>query len=130
MANDLFSTLKVYLAKVTDGEKSPAELGAALNAWVKESGESVKSKIEEEVESSVSKMGFIKREEFQSLEKEIAELRKNCGATEGVKRAAQGTSKGAKKSAAKRATKKSSAAPVKKSAKKKASAPLKGKSHK
>jgi BMFP domain-containing protein YqiC len=71
MANDLFSTLRTYLTKVSEGEKSPAEIAAALNVWVRESGEALKSKIEEEVESSVSKMGFVKREEFDQLKREI-----------------------------------------------------------
>ena len=71
MANDLFSSLKVYLSKVTDGEKSPAEVAAALNTWVRESGESIKEKIEEEVESSVAKMGFVKKEEFDRLQREV-----------------------------------------------------------
>jgi len=71
MANDLFSTLRTYLTKVSEGEKSPAEIAAALNVWVRESGEALKSKIEEEVESSVSKMGFVKREEFDQLKRTI-----------------------------------------------------------
>jgi hypothetical protein len=71
MANDLFSTLRTYLTKVSEGEKSPAEIAAALNVWVRESGEALKSKIEEEVESSVSKMGFVKREEFDQLKRRI-----------------------------------------------------------
>lgn len=71
MANDLFSTLRTYLTKVSEGEKSPAEIAAALNVWVRESGEALKSKIEEEVESSVSKMGFVKREEFDELKRKF-----------------------------------------------------------
>jgi len=71
MANDVFSTLRTYLTKVSEGEKSPAEIAAALNVWVRESGEALKSKIEEEVESSVSKMGFVKREEFDELKRKL-----------------------------------------------------------
>ena len=71
MANDLLSALKVYLTKVTDGERTPAEVAAALNTWVRESGESIKNKIEEEVESSVSKMGFVKKEEFDRLKVQV-----------------------------------------------------------
>lgn len=104
MAKDLFSTLKVYLTKVTDGERSPAEVVTAVNSWVHESAESVKSKIEEEVEKSVSKMGFVKREEFDALKAELAESKKAA-----PKKAT------AKKAPVKKAVKK---APVKKAAKK------------
>ncbi len=74
MANDIFSTLRTYLSKVSEGEKSPAEIAAAINIWVRESGEALKSKIEEEVESSVSKMGFVKREEFDDLKRRFDEV--------------------------------------------------------
>lgn len=74
MANDLLSTLRTYLSKVSEGEKSPAEIAAALNIWVRESGEALKSKIEEEVESSVSKMGFVKRDEFDELKRKFDDL--------------------------------------------------------
>lgn len=74
MANDIFSTLRTYLSKVSEGEKSPAEIAAAINIWIRESGEALKSKIEEEVESSVSKMGFVKREEFDDLKRRFDEV--------------------------------------------------------
>ena len=74
MANDIFSTLRTYLSKVSEGEKSPAEIAAAINIWVRESGEALKSKIEDEVESSVSKMGFVKREEFDDLKRRFDEV--------------------------------------------------------
>jgi BMFP domain-containing protein YqiC len=108
MANDLLSSLKVYLTKIADGERSPAEVVTAVNTWVHESAESIKAKIEEEVEKSVAKMGFVKREEFEALKDEL-----------GV------SSKGApKKATTKKATvKKTTAqkAPVKKASAKKAS---------
>ena len=64
MANDLFSSLRTYLNKVSEGERTPAELANALNTWVKQSGDVLKTKIDEEVHNTVSRMGFIKREEF------------------------------------------------------------------
>ena len=106
MANDLLSALKVYLTKVTDGERTPAEVAAALNTWVRESGESIKNKIEEEVESSVSKMGFVKKEEFDRLKVKVDML-----STAAVKKAP------AKKAAVKKAPTKK--APTKKTVKKK-----------
>ena len=67
MSNDLFSSLKTYLTKLSDGEKTPQEVAAALNAWARESADSLKAKIHEEVEAAVLKMGFVKREEFDRL---------------------------------------------------------------
>jgi len=67
MSNDLFSSLKTYLTKLSDGEKTPQEVAAALNAWARESADSLKAKIHDEVEATVLKMGFVKREEFDRL---------------------------------------------------------------
>ena len=67
MSNDLFSSLKTYITKLSDGEKTPQEVAAALNAWARESADSLKTKIHEEVEAAVLKMGFVKREEFDRL---------------------------------------------------------------
>jgi len=74
-SNDLFATLRTYISKVTEGEKSPAEVAAALNGWARESAEALKSKIHEEVEASVSKMGFVKREEFDRLAAQVAAMK-------------------------------------------------------
>jgi hypothetical protein len=73
-SNDLFSTLRTYLTKVTEGERTPAEVAAAVNSWARESADALKAKIHEEVESSVAKMGFIKREEFDRLAAQVAAL--------------------------------------------------------
>jgi len=78
MANDLFSSLRTYLNKVSEGERTPAELANALNTWVKQSGDALKSKIDEEVHSTVSRMGFIKREEFDELRAELDALKKSA----------------------------------------------------
>jgi BMFP domain-containing protein YqiC len=109
-SNDLFSTLRTYISKVTEGEKSPAEVAAALNGWARESADALKSKIHEEVEASVAKMGFVKREEFDRLAAQVAAMK---GGTTTTKTTAKKTT--AKKSA----TKKSS---VKKAAQKKPAA--------
>lgn len=109
-SNDIFSTLRTYISKVTEGERTPAEVAAAVNSWARESADALKAKIHEEVEASVAKMGFIKREEFDRLAVQVAALN-------GKSRA---KSSSAKKSAAKPAAKKSSAkkTTAKKSAKK------------
>lgn len=106
-SNDLFSTLRTYIAKVTEGERSPAEVAAAVNSWARESADALKAKIHEEVDASVSKMGFIKRDEFDRLAAQVAVL---SGKKAPVKKAA------VKKSAVKKSAVKKSA--VKKSARK------------
>jgi len=75
MANDIFATLRTYLSKVTDGDTSANEGAASVNQWVREGGEALKIKIEDEVERSVSKMGFVKRGEFEALKEEVARLK-------------------------------------------------------
>jgi BMFP domain-containing protein YqiC len=106
---ETISTLKSYLNQLSDGERTPSEVGAALNEWARESAESVKAKIAEEVEATVSKMGFIKREEYELLLARVAELEK------GKKPSVAPTSP-SEKSVGKRGSLKKSA-PVKKSAK-------------
>jgi BMFP domain-containing protein YqiC len=75
VSKDVFSTLRVYLSKITEGEHTPAEVVASMNAWLRESGEAIKLKVEEEVEAAVSKMGFVKQEEFDKLKKDLDALR-------------------------------------------------------
>ena len=103
--SEVFSTLKSYARKLSDGERTPAEIASALNDWAHESGQTLKAKISEEVEAAVLKMGFVKREEFDALVREVKALKK-------------GSKSPTKKSAAKKA-------PVKKSAAKKAAKPVK-----
>ena len=105
-SNDLFSTLRTYISKVTEGERTPAEVAAAVNSWARESADALKAKIHEEVEASVAKMGFIKREEFDRLAAQVAAL---GGKKAPVKKAAvkkAPVKKPAKKVAAKKNVKK------------------------
>ena len=74
--SEIFSTLKSYAQKLSDGERTPAEVATALNDWAKESADSVKGRIQDEVEAAVSKMGFVKREEFDELAAEVKRLKK------------------------------------------------------
>ena len=103
---EIFSTLKSYAQKLSDGERTPAEIASALNDWAHESADSVRAKIHEEVEAAVLKMGFVKREEFDALAKEVAALKKKSPAK-----------KASKKSTPKKIAKK---APVKRTSSKKA----------
>lgn len=108
--SDLKATIRSLIDNVQLGNKSGTEVAQSMNIWLKEGGEALKVKIEDEVERSVSKMGFVKRGEFEALKQEVAALKK-------------GTLNGsAQQSAKKTSTKKSSAkkSPVKKMAKKSA----------
>ena len=111
-SNDLFSTLRTYISKVTEGEKSPAEVAAALNGWARESADALKSKIHEEVEASVAKMGFVKRDEFDRLAAQVAAMKGGTPAKKSAAKKAAPKKVAAKKSAAKKS------APKKKAVKK------------
>jgi len=74
MAEDIFSALRTYIGKISGGEKSAAEMSAALASWVKESGEGLKARIEGEIESAAARMGFVRREELEELLARIVQL--------------------------------------------------------
>jgi BMFP domain-containing protein YqiC len=97
VGTDFMSTLKSYAQKLSDGERTPAEIAAALNDWAHESAESVRSKVHEEVETAVLKMGFVKREEFDALAAEVASLKKkSAGKKSAPKKSSNKNSKAAK----------------------------------
>lgn len=101
--SEFISTVKSYFNQLSEGERTPTEVASAFNEWARESADSVKAKIAEEVEATVSKMGFVKREEFDQLAVRLAQLEK----------------KAAKKAPGKKTDSKK--APVKKASTKKAS---------
>lgn len=107
--SDFLSNLKSIANHIQLGNKNATEVADSLNTWLKESSEALKVKIEDEVERSVSKMGFVKRGEFEALKQEVAALKKDG-------RKASAAQKPAKKAAAKKAASKPS---VKKSSTKK-----------
>jgi BMFP domain-containing protein YqiC len=111
--NDLKATIKSLIENVQLGNKSGTEVAQSVNIWLKEGGEAIKVKIEDEVERSVSKMGFVKRGEFEALKQEVAALKK--GGASAKKASATTDNKVAKKAAAKKTAVKKS---VKKVAKK------------
>ena len=121
--SDFLSTLKSFANNVHLGDKSATDVADSVNAWLKEGGEALKVKIEDEVERSVSKMGFVKRGEFEALKQEVAALKKGgtgssaakAGSKSAVKTSATKTT-AAKKTAAKKTAAKKPVA--KKSAKK------------
>ena len=114
-SNDLFSTLRTYLTKVTEGERTPAEVAAAVNSWARESADALKAKIHEEVEANVAKMGFIKREEFDRLAAQVATL---GGKSTSSKKPPAKKAKPSKSSTKKDSAKKVKKATVKKAVKK------------
>ena len=106
--SDFLSTLKSFANNVHLGDKSATDVADSVNAWLKEGGEALKVKIEDEVERSVSKMGFVKRGEFEALKQEVASLQKGTPKKVVKKAAAKKTAvkKAVKKTAKKAATKK------------------------
>jgi BMFP domain-containing protein YqiC len=83
--NEIFSTLKTYFNQLSEGERTAAEVASAFNGWAKESADSIKAKIAEEVEATVLKMGFIKREEYELLLKRVSQLEKESSKKRNVK---------------------------------------------
>ena len=106
--SDFLSTLKSFANNVHLGDKSATDVADSVNAWLKEGGEALKVKIEDEVERSVSKMGFVKRGEFEALKQEVASLKKGTPKKVVKKAAAKkaAVKKALKKTAKKAATKK------------------------
>ena len=115
---ELFATLKGYLNQLSDGDRTPNEVASALNGWARESAESIKAKIAEEVDVQVSKMGFIKRSEYEKLVVRVEKLEKPTARKSAAKKSASKKS-AAKVSPTRAKTVKKSA--VKKSASKKVS---------
>ena len=108
MTTDLLGSLKTYLTKLSDGEKTPQEVAAAINSWARESADSLKTKIHEEVEAAALKLGFVKREEFDRLVARvdaIAPIKKSAPA----KKSATVKKATVKKATVKKATPKKSA---------------------
>jgi polyhydroxyalkanoate synthesis regulator phasin len=114
--SDIKATIKSLIENVQLGNKSGTEVAQSVNVWLKEGGEALKVKIEDEVERSVSKMGFVKRGEFEALKQEVAALKKG-GAS--AKKSPAKKSAAKKRSAQKSTAKKVAKKVVKKTAAKK-----------
>ena len=122
--SDIKATIKSLIENVQLGNKSGSEVAQSVNVFLKEGGEAIKVKIEDEVERSVSKMGFVKRGEFEALKHEVAALKRGGAKTSAKKSAKSSTSeKSAKKASVKKKDAKKSDAKktVKKDTKKSAS---------
>ena len=102
--SDFLSTLKSFANNVLLGDKRATDFADSINAWLKEGGEALKVKIEDEVERSVSKMGFVKRGEFEALKQEVASLKK--GKTKGSKEKSVSKKRSSKEADGKKSVKK------------------------
>ena len=107
--SDIKATIKSLIENVQLGNKSGTEVAQSVNVWLKEGGEALKVKIEDEVERSVSKMGFVKRGEFEALKQEVAALKKG-GASAKKSTAKKSTAKKAAKKVVKKTAAKKTAA--------------------
>jgi hypothetical protein len=116
--NDLKATIKSLIENVQLGNKSGTEVASSVNLWLKEGGEALKVKIEDEVERSVSKMGFVKRGEFEALKQEVATLKKGTPNSAAKKTPNSSAKKSGKKASAEKSSVKKN--PLKKTAKKSA----------
>jgi polyhydroxyalkanoate synthesis regulator phasin len=74
MATDINSILKKYLAAMGKSEASASELSKELRNWIVENGEVVKEKIENRIDETASRMGFVKASDLDVLLTRISEL--------------------------------------------------------
>lgn len=117
---DLVGALRAYAQKALGSDFNPEKAAAALNSWVKESGDVLKERIERETERAVKKLGLAKESELLKLREELAALRKELGlkskANSGEKKSSKKKpeQQRVKKGGAKSATKRKASAPAKK----------------
>ena len=76
MARDLSAILQGFIADLSEGKGATSEFFASLNTWGRDFSEGLREKIESEVERSVSKLGFIKRDEYDQLAARVTLLEK------------------------------------------------------
>ena len=119
---DLVGALRAYAQKALGSDFNPEKAAAALNSWVKESGDVLKERIERETERAVKKLGLAKESELLKLREELAALRKELGLKS---KANSGEKKGSKKKPEQQRGKKGGAKNAKGATKRKASATAK-----
>ena len=111
MATDINSILKKYLAAMGKSEISASELAKDLRVWVVENGEVVKEKIENRIDETASRMGFVKASDLDNLLARISDLESRLPVsktkvTKSIKKSGSSSAdKSAKKSADKSAKK-------------------------
>ncbi len=95
MARDITAILQGFIADIAEGKGATGEFLTSLNAWGKEFTEGLREKVEKEVDASVSKLGFVKRDEYDRLAARIAAL--ESGQSVKVKSPAKKSMKAVKK---------------------------------
>ena len=107
MATDINSILKKYLAAMGKNEISASELAKDLRVWVVENGEVVKEKIENRIDETASRMGFVKAADLDNLLARISDLESRLpeSKTKAKKSVRKSVSSSANKSAKKDAKK-------------------------
>lgn len=121
MANgtDLLGAFRAYAQKALGNDFNPEKAAAALNTWVKESGDALKDRVERETERAVKKLGLAKESDLRALRAEISELRSELGIkTKGKSSGKSKKSAPTKATGTKRAVAKSSAGKTGKNGKK------------
>jgi len=108
MARDITAILQGFIADIAEGKGATGEFLTSLNAWGKEFTEGLREKVEQEVDASVSKLGFVKRDEYDRLAARIAALESGQSAKvkSPVKKSAKAVKKVAKASPKKRVVQK------------------------
>jgi len=94
--------LKDNLKRLKDAD--PVELAGQVNSWLQESGETLRLRIEDEVEKAVTKRGFVKKSEFAKLEARIAALEGKASISRKSSRAAKASKPKTGKSATSKST--------------------------
>jgi polyhydroxyalkanoate synthesis regulator phasin len=119
MATDINSILKKYLAAMGKSEVSASELTKDLRVWVVENGEVVKEKIENRIDETASRMGFVKVSDLDNLLARISDLESRLPDSEtkvkrSVKKSAAASIDKSVKKSSKNSVKKSSGTTTKK----------------
>ena len=119
-STDLIGAFRAYAQKALGNDFNPEKAAAALNSWVKESGDALKIRIERETERAVKKLGLAKESDLHALQEEISDLRKQLGLKKksAVKKPATRRGKTATKKAASKTSKRSAQKSVQTKAKK------------
>ena len=99
---DFIGAFRAYAQKAMGNDFNAEKAAAALNTWVKESGDALKERIERETEKAVKKLGLAKESDLQALADEVAQLRKALGVS--TKTSATKSKKSSKKAAVQSAT--------------------------
>ena len=77
MPTDLPPIFKKYLALLGKNEEVVLESAKNVKTWIVDNGEVVKERLERQIDSTATKMGFAKVSDLEGLHKRISELEEN-----------------------------------------------------